>query len=437
MRDYRGQLFWDVAYTPAGDIKEIIDDLKGITYTYTYDKLHRLISETNTGDYNPAENPEKNRYTYIYSNNHINAVNQISLNGTDYYYTYDDNGNMNSGPDFTDPMQIASRVMEFNADNMPIRIEHAIGEDVLSTCIIYNGDGVRAKKTIYEVIQLKKKIKVREWSTTYYVGKHFEVINGEPVRYIFAGNLRIAKVTDSATHYFHKDHLNSSVAMTDENGTAVETSEYMPFGHERNHTGKDVTDYKFTDQELDTETGLYNYDARLYDPVIGRFISPDSIVPDLYDPQSLNSYSYCRNNPLIYTDPSGHEPLNMVEAYDILHGRKHHHYYSSPQWQQDLGEFNRKAVPVMAVVVIGFVVGPTALTKGLIDGLGGTTATTKIGMAITAIEICTGFFSGLYDSMKNFVGGLSDDEGGSGNNTGYDAGDWGGMSKGEHDSFNM
>ena len=251
------------SYPTAGDIKEIIDDLKGITYTYTYDKLHRLISETNTGDYNPAENPETNRYTYIYSNNHINAVNQISLNGTDYYYTYDDNGNMNSGPDFTDPVQIASRVMEFNADNMPIRIEHAIGEDVLSTGIIYDGDSVRAKKTIYEEIQLRKKVKVREWNTTYYIGKHFEVADGNAVRYIFAGNLRIAKVADSDTHYFHKDHIGSSVAMTDENGTAVETSEYMPFGHERDHTGIDVTDYKFTDQELDTESGLNNYDARL------------------------------------------------------------------------------------------------------------------------------------------------------------------------------
>ena len=67
----------------------------------------------------------------------------------------------------------------------------------------------------------------------------------------------------------------------------------------------------YTDQELDSETGLYNYDTRLYDPVIGRFISPDSVVPDWYDPQSLNRYSYCRNNPLRYTDPSGHYDNDM------------------------------------------------------------------------------------------------------------------------------
>ncbi len=61
-----------------------------------------------------------------------------------------------------------------------------------------------------------------------------------------------------------------------------------------------------TDQEFDAENGLYNYDARMYDPIIGRFITPDSIVPDQYNPQSLNRYSYCLNNPLIYTDPTGH-----------------------------------------------------------------------------------------------------------------------------------
>jgi RHS repeat-associated protein len=67
-----------------------------------------------------------------------------------------------------------------------------------------------------------------------------------------------------------------------------------------------MSGYKFTDQELDNETNLYNYDARLYDPVIGRFGTTDSVMQNAYDPQSLNAYSYCQNNPLIYTDPTGH-----------------------------------------------------------------------------------------------------------------------------------
>jgi RHS repeat-associated protein len=53
-------------------------------------------------------------------------------------------------------------------------------------------------------------------------------------------------------------------------------------------------------------TGLYYYGARYYDPVIGRFISADTIVQSFANPQTLNRYSYCLNNPLKYTDPTGH-----------------------------------------------------------------------------------------------------------------------------------
>jgi RHS repeat-associated protein len=143
-------------------------------------------------------------------------------------------------------------------------------------------------------------------SATYYIGPHFEIKDGLATKYIFAGNLRIARVTASDTNYFHKDHLGSSTIMTNSMGEQVEATEYLPFGQMRSHSGAKVSDYKFTDQEFDVETGLYNYNARLYDPVIGRFISADTIVQNPSDPQMLNRYSYVRNNPLIYIDPSGH-----------------------------------------------------------------------------------------------------------------------------------
>jgi len=291
------------SYSRAGDIEQITDDLREIRYNYTYDKLHRLLTESNTGSYDPltytynaignitTQSVGSTTANYIYNTVHKHAVNQISLYGTDYYYTYDANGNMTSGPDFTDPMQIASKTITYNADNMPVQIEHA---GTVVTNFIYNGNGVRAAKS------------VQGGSTTFYISANFEVVDGEPVKYIFAGNLRIARVTASEKDYFHKDHLGSSTVMTDDTGTPFEASEFMPFGKLRDHIGTEVTDYKFTDQELDNSTNLYNYNARMYDPVIGRFISPDSIVPNPFDPQSLNRYSYCLNNPLIYVDPSGH-----------------------------------------------------------------------------------------------------------------------------------
>ena len=162
-----------------------------------------------------------------------------------------------------------------------------------TTSFIYDDDGRRAKKTAGS-------------NTTIYVNDLYEIINAAAVKYIFAGNLRIAKITGTDIKYFHKDHLGSSTVMTNASGLSVETSEYLPYGRNRDQSGTSVSDYKFTDQELDTSTGLYNYDARLYDPVVGRFISADSIVPDIYNPQDLNRYSYVRDNPLLYIDPDGH-----------------------------------------------------------------------------------------------------------------------------------
>jgi RHS repeat-associated protein len=70
--------------------------------------------------------------------------------------------------------------------------------------------------------------------------------------------------------------------------------------------------HKYTGQEEDAETGLYYYGARYYDPAIGRFISPDIIVPDPGDPQDLNRYTYVGNNPLLYIDPTGHFKLKNL-----------------------------------------------------------------------------------------------------------------------------
>ncbi len=106
--------------------------------------------------------------------------------------------------------------------------------------------------------------------------------------------------------------------MSDANGILVHSQTYEPFGSKRNlictPDNQDLV-YSFTDQEWDSETGLYNYDARLYDPVIGQFIMADTIVPDWFNPQSLNRYAYCLNNPVRYVDPSGHDSLEAEVGY--------------------------------------------------------------------------------------------------------------------------
>jgi RHS repeat-associated protein len=109
-------------------------------------------------------------------------------------------------------------------------------------------------------------------------------------------------------YFLHGDHLGSTRVVTDASGQPVKELDYAPFGQTTTETGSLIVPKKFTGKELDPSTGLYDYGARFYDPVLGRFLSPDPLIPDISNPQALNRYSYVYNNPLKYTDPTGRTP---------------------------------------------------------------------------------------------------------------------------------
>lgn len=158
---------------------------------------------------------------------------------------------------------------------------------------IYDGDGGRVKKTASS-------------GSTIYIGSLFEKdSSGKSVKNIFCGSSRICAVDSTgAKSFYHSDHLGSSNVVTDVSGKQAGLTEFTPYGSISKQTGSYDPKYKFTGKELDN-TGLYFYGARYYDPELGRFITADSIVQAPYDPQSLNRYAYCRNNPINYIDPTG------------------------------------------------------------------------------------------------------------------------------------
>ena len=110
------------------------------------------------------------------------------------------------------------------------------------------------------------------------------------------------KQSGANVSYIHQDSLSGTSVISDSSGNLLSAISYQPFG--QTLSGSVPTDIKFTGQRLDS-TGLYYYGARYYDAEIGRFISPDTDVPDFTNPQALNRYSYVLNNPLRYTDPTG------------------------------------------------------------------------------------------------------------------------------------
>jgi RHS repeat-associated protein len=116
----------------------------------------------------------------------------------------------------------------------------------------------------------------------------------------------------TTTTYYVGDHLGSEQLLTGGGGWPLSSSQYMPFGAEIVPTSN-PNHYKFTGKERDTESGNDYFGARYYASTMGRFMSPDwaakaEPVPysKLDDPQTLNLYSYVRNNPLSGVDPDGH-----------------------------------------------------------------------------------------------------------------------------------
>ena len=107
------------------------------------------------------------------------------------------------------------------------------------------------------------------------------------------------------TFYYHNDHLGSTRLVADDNKNIATAVMYRPFGESYSIEGEE--DYLFTGKEKDS-TGLYYYGTRHYDPDLGRFLTRDPYSGNLVKPQSLNQYTYCYNNPLLFVDPDGRDP---------------------------------------------------------------------------------------------------------------------------------
>jgi RHS repeat-associated protein len=114
---------------------------------------------------------------------------------------------------------------------------------------------------------------------------------------------------------------NGSTSMLHKSGQSVpfpgSTTRYYPFGGYRGPApSQAITDRDFTGQRENMELGLLYYNARYYLPGIARFISADTLVPNPTNPQSYNRYTYVRNSPLNFTDPTGHRECESDLACD-------------------------------------------------------------------------------------------------------------------------
>jgi RHS repeat-associated protein len=276
--------------------------------TFTYDPLNRLVSAQNAGtDCNQKTlNPNQtkfwgNGYSYDPWNNllsksvtkcgaesftlTVNANNQLQGG-----YAYDAAGNMihdaTTGNDYS-----------YDQEN---RITGAAG-----FTYTYDRDGHRVAKsngtagTIY-------------WYMSPGIVAESDLSGTIQSEYIFFNGERIARRDvasgTGATLYYFADYLKTVSVVADSAGNIMAESDYYPWGGELPFVANDPNVYKYTGKPRDHETQLDYFGARYYAAWAGRFLSTDPLffqASMLADPQRFNLYTYARNNPLKYVDPSG------------------------------------------------------------------------------------------------------------------------------------
>ncbi len=137
----------------------------------------------------------------------------------------------------------------------------------------------------------------------------------------FAGIPILQKVAGDPTSsnngdfFIYTDHLGTPATLVDGNFTVQSRQRYYPFGETRTDSGADLTSRGFTGHVENRGIGLTYMNARFYAPYLNRKLTADTIVPDPSNPQSFNRYSYVLNNPVNFTDPTGHYPVSCRSEF--------------------------------------------------------------------------------------------------------------------------
>ncbi len=276
---------------------------------YDYDRYGNRLSVAGTNAQNLSISTSKNRIT-------------------DPGYEYDPAGNLIADP--------SGKLFFYDAENRLTKVAQGDPSNVIAE-YFYDGNGWRVKKIANGV-------------TTRFVydqsGRLLSEYEGEPVpnldaptkENIYGASGMLATVEADKINYHTPDHLGSPRILTDGSGQVISRRDFFPFGDQMpdsianrssvfGYSATDSIRQKFTGYFRDDESGLDFAQARHFNGALGRFMQPDEFTGgpeelfyfaddasnnptfygDIYDPQSLNKYQYCFNNPLVYIDPTGHQ----------------------------------------------------------------------------------------------------------------------------------
>ncbi|MCB0332075.1 MAG: hypothetical protein KDD55_01180, partial [Bdellovibrionales bacterium] len=309
-------------FDSIGNLRERRDLIVSMTEQFDYDNLNRLV-ESHVLEQDPVfvtydalgnitTKSDVGNYAYNSIDGGPHAVTSIT-GAKSSVYTYDNVGNRLTSSDGQ---------ITYSSTGKPLVIEQGASRVEFSL----NGEDQRiVERVLKSGSLLKKKVyaaplyeEITSHGSTvqihYIKGleglvavfKKTVEVNTKPYRSLKQNKMKLEM------NYIHLDHLGSLSLITNHFGEEVERLSFDSWGNRRDGFDWGITpssskyDRGFTGHEHLDEVSLIHMNGRVYDPVIGRFVSPDSLIESVDNLQALNPYSYVLNNPLSFTDPSGH-----------------------------------------------------------------------------------------------------------------------------------
>ena len=277
-----------------------------------------------------------------------------------------------------------------------------ISEGAYSAEFVYNAEYERAKMTV--------KNNNVTFLTRLYAGSRYmkETLNGTDSQYTYLGGDAysapvVAVTTGGSTIYYYliRDYLGNITHVYNSSNSTTREYSYDAWGRRRNAadwsydlTGQPelLADRGFTSHEHLPWFNLINMNGRLYDPLVGAFVSPDPNIQMPDHTQGLNRYTYCMNNPLLYVDPSG---------YTILSNFGH---WIGKNWKSIVTIAT--TIAVVAVVTVA-TAGMGTLAAGAIVGGAGGFASGSLGSWLNGGSFLQGMGAGAINGIIGAIGGIA------------------------------
>jgi RHS repeat-associated protein len=313
--------------TPVGNRKTITEttNYTGTTVTrnlnYTYDDASRLLSEysqqtgspsiTTTYQYDAVGNRLLMGTGVLTNTYKFNELDQLTtvLSGTtptaEYSYK---RGNL-----IQIKNSISNTVTQSYQWDAADRLTSATVYTTSSTTAnySYDADGHRIKQTVGSAVT---NYLWDEFSKYGDVALEMDGNNAVTASYVLgtacscshALQQLISQKRGGVVNYYLFDAQDNVRVLADSNGTITDQYSYTAFGQLKSSSGTTNNTFRYTGQQFDSLTGLYNLRARYYNPIDGRFLSRDSASYQAQNPVELNRYGYTANNPINFNDPGGY-----------------------------------------------------------------------------------------------------------------------------------